>query len=44
MLVFFHAIYFILSEWGKPPTPVWLSDVREITSQAVEAILEAEID
>ena len=41
MLVFFHAICFILSELS---TPVWQNDVRQITSQAVEAILEAEID
>ena len=41
MIVFFHAICFILSELS---TPVWLNDVREITKQAVEAILEYEID
>ena len=44
MIVLFHALLYAINEWGKPHTPIWLNDVRLITSQAVEAMLEAETD
>ena len=39
MLVFFHAICFILTELS---TPVWQNEVRQITYQFVEAMQEAQ--
>ena len=41
MLVLFHFLVCVVKDLS---TPVWLNDVRVITSQAVEAILEFEID
>ena len=41
MLVLFHALVCAIKELS---TPVWLNDVRLITAQAVEALLEDEID
>ena len=41
MLVLFHALVCAVKELS---TPSWLNDVRLITAQAVEAILEFEID
>ena len=41
MLVLFHALVCALKDLS---TPVWQNDVKLITAQAVEAILEFEID
>ena len=39
MIVLFHAICFVFAELS---TPVWQREVRQITSQVVEAMCEAE--
>jgi len=39
MIVLFHAICFIFDELS---TPVWQKEVRQIISQVVEAMREAE--
>jgi len=39
MIVLFHAICFIFDELS---TPVWQKEVRQITSQVVEAMRTAE--
>ena len=39
MIVLFHAICFVFAELY---TPVWQKEVRQITSQIVEAMREAE--
>ena len=39
MIVLFHMIFFIFDELS---TPVWQKEVRQITSQVVEAMREAE--
>ena len=41
MLVLFHALVYAIKDLSAP---VWLNDVRLITAQAVEALLENAID
>ena len=41
MIVLFHALMYVINELS---TPVWLDQVRDITSEVVEAMLEAETD
>ena len=41
MIVLFHALVYAINELS---TPFWQSDVRQITYQVVEAMLDAETD
>ena len=41
MIVLFHALMYAINELS---TPVWVNEVRRITYQVVEAMLEAETD
>ena len=39
MIVLFHALMYVINELS---TPVWQNQVRHITYQVVEAMLEAD--
>ena len=41
MIVLFHALMYSINELS---TPVWLNEVRHITYEVLEGMLEAETD